>query len=147
MRTLSLFLFLLLPLLARGALPVGHPLANPSLNVIERPTGNWPEGALYLHEVVGYILGSPDERTTAQSILGQRGYGRAGRHYLYCAGPSAPAVVDGIPFKTRDEALAYLLIQRIEAAIYLCPTTTFPDTVPLELANKGTVLRVLDSRK
>ncbi len=147
MRTLSLLLFLLSSLVARGTLPVGHPLVNPSLSIIERPVGNWPEGALYVHQVVGYILGSPDERASAQSLLEQRGYGPEGKHYLYCAGPDAPAVVDGIPFKTRDEALAYLRIHRIKAAIYLCPTTTFPDTIPVELAKGETVFRVLDGRK
>jgi hypothetical protein len=117
------------------------------LVVIDQPWGDWKDGWIYVHEVIAYIHGSEDERMAARAILEREGYGPKGRHYLYCGERGKPAVADGQPFKTREQALQYLKEKKVQVAYYFSLESSFPKMIPGEITYYGTAFRVLDHFK
>ena len=140
-------LMLIAPSTLHAELSASHPLRHSQLRVISQPTGLWQDGWIYIHDVAAYVLGSEDERIAAAAILEREGYGLKGKHYLYCGEAGEPAVADGQPFKTREEALESLKKHKVTAATYFSKTSSFPATIPGELTYRGTAFRVLNRFK
>jgi hypothetical protein len=115
--------------------------------VIQQLTSFRREGAIDLHELMGFVLGSEAERIAACAILEREGYGPRGRHYLYCGDAGKPAVADGRAFATREEALEYFRARGVTVAFYFSTETSFPATIPGELTSRGTGFRVLERSK
>lgn len=131
----------------RKLLPENHILRNSSLTIVRMPSGNRLEGAIYLHKLAKFILGTDTERDAAASLLSSLGYGENGIHYLYAGSEDEPCVADNHAFKTRDEALLYLAKKNVSAALFLSSDSTFPAAIPSEITHYGTAFRALSDHK
>lgn len=134
------------PALSESArLPMSHPLRHANPKVVAIPLSSFPDGGIYIHEVVRYILGSEDEAAAARQLLEASNYGPAGRHYLLCS--HSKAVADGKAFPNTKSAVEYLRKNHVESVLYLTHETSFPKTIPADIMHSGLLIRTLDWHK
>ena len=139
-------LAIMFPALSESApLPYSHPLRHPNPNVVTIPISMWPDGGLYIHQVVRYILGSEAEAAAARQLLQAANFGHTGKHYLLCS--DSKAVADGKAFIRAKDAVEYLLNDHVDSVLYLTHETSFPTAIPDDLKHSGLSVHVLDGHK
>ena len=126
-------------------LPNSHPLRHPKPNVITAPISCWPDGGIYIHQVVRYILGSETEAAAARQLLEASDFGSTGRHYLLVS--DCKAVADGKVFSKTKDAVKYLMNNHVDSVLYLTHETSFPTEIPDDLMHSGISLYILDGHK
>ena len=126
-------------------LPIGHPLRHPHPSVITSPLSFWPDGGMYIHEVVRFILGSKAEAAAARELLDIARFGPTGTHYLMEG--ESKSVADGKAFGNTRDAIAYLKENHASSVLYLTCSTSFPAALPRALDHSGLAFYTLDGHK
>ena len=126
-------------------LPNSHPLRHPTPNVITSPISICPDGGIFVHQVVRYILGSETEAAAARQLLEASHFGSKGRHYLFVG--DCNAVADGKVFSKTNDAVRYLMSSHADPVLYLTHETSFPREIPDALMRAGLSLYKLDGHK